>query len=63
MGPRVPPASAAPTRLRQAYVLVSDSVASATDVRRAAVARIRSRFEPYYRKATEGRGEVQTSLP
>jgi hypothetical protein len=63
MGPRVPPAGAAPTRLRQAYVLVSDSVAPATDVRRAAVARIRSRFEPYYRKATDGRGDVQTELP
>jgi hypothetical protein len=63
MGPRLPPAGAAPTRLRQAYVLVSDSVAPPTDVRRGAVARIRTRFEPYYRSATEGRGEVQTNLP
>ena len=63
MGPHVPPAGAAPTRLRQAYVLVSDSVAPATDVRRTALARIRSRFEPYYLKATEGRGEVRTNLP
>jgi hypothetical protein len=63
MGPRLPPAGAAPTRLRQAYVLVSDAVAPATDVRRAALARIRSRFEPYYSKATDGRGEVRTRLP
>ncbi|HYU41215.1 MAG TPA: hypothetical protein VEQ84_03625 [Vicinamibacteria bacterium] len=63
MGPRLPPAGAAPTRLRQAYVLVSDAVAPATDVRTAAVARIRSRFEPYYLKATEGRGQVWTNLP
>jgi hypothetical protein len=63
MGPRLPAAGAAPTRLRQAYVLVSDAVAPATELRRTAVARIRSRFEAYYRRATEGRGEVQTSLP
>jgi hypothetical protein len=63
MGPRLPPAGAAPTLLRQAYVLVSDAVAPATDVRKAAVARIRSRFEPYYLKATEGRGQVRTNLP
>ncbi|HEV7500060.1 MAG TPA: hypothetical protein VGQ33_08665, partial [Vicinamibacteria bacterium] len=63
MGPRRPPAGSAPPLMRQAYVLVSDAVAAATDVRRAAVARIRTRFEPYYRTATEGRGEVSTSLP
>jgi len=63
MGPRLPPAGAAPTLFRQAYVLVSDAVAPATDVRKAAVARIRSRFEPYYLKATEGRGQVWTNLP
>jgi hypothetical protein len=63
MGPRAPAAGVAPTRLRQAYILVSDGVAAATDVRRAAVARLRRRFEAYYRRATGGRGEVQTSLP
>ena len=63
MGPRQPPAGAAPTVSRQAYVLVSDAVAPASDVRRAAVARIRARFEPYYRAATGGRGEVRTRLP
>ncbi len=63
MGTRTPPAGAAPTLLRQAYVLVSDGVAPATDARLRAVARIRSRFEPYYVTATEGRGQVQTRLP
>jgi len=55
--------SQAPLRHGQSYVLVSDAVAPATDVRTAAVARIRSRFEPYYLKATEGRGQVWTNLP
>jgi hypothetical protein len=63
MGPRNPPAGAAPTLLRQAYVLVSDLAAPATETRRNAVARIRGRFEPYYRTATDGRGEVRTALP
>jgi hypothetical protein len=63
MGPRLPPAGAAPTVLRQAYVLVSDAAAPATETRRAVVARIRDRFEPYYRAATDGRGEVRTRLP
>src|SRR5262249_16774770 len=33
MGARTPPAGAAPTLLRQAYVLVSDTMAAATDAR------------------------------
>jgi hypothetical protein len=63
MGPREPAAGAAPTVLRQAYVLVSDAAAPATAERRAALARIRARFEPYYRAATDGRGQVRTHLP
>jgi len=62
LGPRVPPAGQAPTLWHQAYVLVSDAGAVATDARRAAVARIRAHFEPYYRAATDGRGEVVTTL-
>jgi len=62
LGPRLPPAGQAPTLWRQAYVLVSDSGAAATEARRAAVARIRAHFEPYYRAATDGRGEVVTTL-
>jgi hypothetical protein len=62
LGPRLPPAGQAPTLWRQAYVLVSDAAAAATEPRRAAVARIRAHFEPYYRAATDGRGEVATTL-
>jgi len=63
LGPRLPEAGRAPQRLRQAFLLVTDAEAPATDVRRAAVARIRARFEPYYRAATEGRGTVDSTLP
>jgi hypothetical protein len=62
MGPRVPDAARAPRMWRQAYILVADRVAPATEGRRAVVARIRSRFEGYYRAATGGRGLVQTHL-
>ena len=62
MGPRVPDASRAPRLLRQAYVLVGDTVAPATEARAAVVARIRSRFEGYYAAATGGRGMAQTHL-
>ena len=62
MGPRLPAPGQAPTLLRQAYVLVMDGVAPATDARRAALARIRAHFEPYFRAATDGRGEVRTRL-
>jgi hypothetical protein len=63
MGPRVPDASRAPRLLRQAFVLVADDVAPATPLRRQALARIRTRFESYYRAATGGRGSVDTHLP
>jgi len=63
LGPRVPPAEAAPRLLRQAFVLVADAAAPATDVRLRALARIRARFEPWYREATGGRGMVDSTLP
>jgi len=63
LGPRVPDAARTPRVLRQAFVLVADETAPATDVRRLAIARIRARFTPYYRQATEGRGSVDSTLP
>ena len=63
MGPRIPEAGRAPRRLRQAFVLVADESAPATPERVGAVARIRARFEAYYREATGGRGSVDSSLP
>jgi hypothetical protein len=61
LGPRVPPSS--PPLFRQAFVLVADQEAPATDPRVAAVARIRARFEEYFVTATDGRGRLDTSLP
>jgi hypothetical protein len=63
LGPRVPPADQAPRLLRQAYVLVADGSAPATEARLTALTRIRSRFEPYYESATGGRGRAETTLP
>lgn len=63
MGPRVPEAGRAPRRLRQAFVLLADESAPATPERVRAAARIRARFEDYYREATGGRGTVDSSLP
>jgi hypothetical protein len=63
LGPRVPEASHAPRLLRQAFVLVADETAPATEARRAALARIRARFGPYYRQATDGRGAADSTLP
>jgi hypothetical protein len=63
MGPRQPDASRAPRLLRQAFVLVEDAAASATPVRRAALNRIRARFEGYFNQATAGRGSALTRLP
>jgi hypothetical protein len=63
LGPRVPEAGRAPQVLRQAFVLVADETAPATESRRAAVARIRARFGPYYRAATDGRGTADSTLP
>jgi hypothetical protein len=62
MGPRIPDASRAPRVLRQGYILVADRIALATEVRRATVSRIRSRFEAYYAEATGGRGAAVTHL-
>jgi hypothetical protein len=61
LGPRRP--AAGPRVVRQAFVLVADAVAPARDVQVGAVARIRARFEGYFRQATEGRGAVDTHLP
>ncbi len=63
MGPRLPDAAGAPHTFRQAYVLVADARAPATPVRVAALARIRAGFEAYFRKATDGRGDLITTLP
>jgi hypothetical protein len=62
MGPRRPDSIRAKRVLRQAFVLVADDVAPATEPRRRAIARIRSRFEAYYRAATDGRGAVDSTL-
>jgi hypothetical protein len=63
LGPRVPDALHAPRLLRHAFILVADDVAPATADRLQALARIRSRFGPYYLGATEGRGAVDSTLP
>ena len=63
MGPRLPEAERAPRLLRHAFVLVADETAPATPERVRALARIRARFEPYYREATGGRGTVDSTLP
>jgi hypothetical protein len=63
LGPRVPDHTRAPRLLRQAFVLVSDAVAPATEARRRAVARIRTRFEETYSRATGGRAAVDSTLP
>jgi hypothetical protein len=61
LGPRLP--AAAPPTFRQAFLLVADSQAGATDVRLAALARIRARFEEYFVTATDGRGRALSTLP
>jgi hypothetical protein len=63
LGPRVPDHTSAPRALRQAYLLIGDAQAPATEVRRRAVARIRARFEEEFRRATGGRATVDTTLP
>jgi hypothetical protein len=63
LGPRVPSSDAAPRLLRQAFVLVADASAPATEAKIATLARIRARFEPWYRDATSGRGASDSSLP
>jgi hypothetical protein len=63
LGPRTPDATRAPRLLRQAFILVADATAPATPLRRQALARIRSRFGPYYRVATGERGIADSTLP
>jgi len=63
MGPRIPDAAHAPRSSRLAFVLVADATAPATPARTAGLARIRLRFEDLFREATDGRGNVDTSLP
>jgi hypothetical protein len=63
MGPRVPGAAESPRLLRQAFVLVADETALATPERLAALSRIRTRFSPWYERATGGRGTVDSTLP
>jgi hypothetical protein len=60
MGPRLP--ARGPAVFRQAFVLVADAGAPATDARVAIVDRIRGRFGPYFHAATEGRGSAVTAL-
>jgi hypothetical protein len=60
MGPRVP--AAAPPTFRQAFVLIGDDFAPATAGRVRTLARIRSRFGPYFTEATGGRGSAVSIL-
>lgn len=62
-GPRVPAAGDAPRRLRQAFVLVADAEAPASAERVAILARLQSRFGPWYGAATAGRGSADSTLP
>jgi hypothetical protein len=63
LGSRLPAESQAPRRMRQAFLLVADQTAPALPPRREAVARIRARFEQWYREATGGRATVDSTLP
>ena len=60
MGPRVP--ATAPPVFRQAFVLIADETATATEGRVRTMARIRSRFGPYFAEATSGRGVASSFL-
>ena len=60
MGPRTP--ASGPAAFRQAFVLIADGDAAATEARLRAMARIRTRFEAYFRAATDGRGTAVTRL-
>jgi hypothetical protein len=60
MGPRVP--ALGPPVFRQAFVLVADETEPATEARIRTVARIRSRFGPYFTEATGGRGNALSTL-
>ena len=60
MGPRVP--ALGPPVFRQAFLLIADEEAPATEARVRTVARIRSRFGPYFTEATGGRGLALSTL-
>jgi hypothetical protein len=60
MGPRVP--ALAPPLFRQAFVLVADHSALATEARIRTVGRIRSGFGPFFTQATGGRGIAVSEL-
>jgi hypothetical protein len=60
MGPRVP--ATAPPVFRQAFLLIADETAPATEGRVRTMARIRSRFGPYFAEATNGRGVASSLL-
>ena len=62
MGPRLPPAGEAPRRWTIAFILVAEPMAPATPRRRAAAARIRAAFGPFFEAATEGRMRAETRL-
>jgi len=63
MGARTPAVRQAPHVFRQAYLLVGDAAAPPTTDRADIVDRIRSRFEPFFEAATDGRGRLETRLP
>jgi hypothetical protein len=60
LGPRVP--ARGPSVIRQGFVLVGDGHEAATEARLQAASRIRTRFEDFFRQATDGRGAVDTRL-
>jgi hypothetical protein len=62
MGPRTGPPSEVPRLWRLAFVLVADAVAPATAEHLAPLGRIRRNFEEWFRGATDGRGQVTTTL-
>ena len=59
-GPRVP--AVGPPVFRQAFVLVADAGAPATETRIRILDRIRSRFGPWFTEATGGRGTAISTL-
>jgi len=62
MGRRDPAASASPKLWRQAYVFVVGGGRSVDSALVDRVDRIRRGFEPFYQRATESRGRVETRL-
>jgi hypothetical protein len=62
VGPRVPGVAAAPKVWRQAFVYVVGGGRSADPGQIAKLDRIRQAWEPFYERAVDGRGRVQTQL-